>query len=583
MHRNERLTLVASLLLWIAYFLCLMHSYPMYISAQRGHSVAMIDALFPYFNLITLSLSLLCFGCVIYKIENKFLHTLLLTQFSLILWLTPFYLSGFVLSHDTLYHGGVSLYAPEVLNGTHTYFSDYLENYPVSFIFNWIFLNIIAVDMPTYGRLIFPSLIGVATAILMYNFASKLFDGRIALISTFLAIIGLYYVEIQVSPQSIGVMLVLTTVSLLYRGDAKSKIGSILPILVLIPTHPVHPLLLTVFLIAPAISQRLTHTSSRYVPFGVSYTLLVAAGWLAWALFHSVTVGAMPFVHTIYKVAAFSFAVDPMEAVNPTKTLFPLFEFLRTYILYSYAAVLFAFTLTNLNLNRIRSIKGTYRHLTRAPGLKRVMIFTFIILFFLLAYVLRTSTGEGGVNLVQRAIFYLFLSVCMFIASSFIGSIDKAASRSLKLLLVIVIGCWIATTAFVYPLASYSHTSYSAIPYSEGAGIEFLGRITLDSKSVFTYRPKDFVLTTRTGELNLIKLSEEKNKLPENLEEIVERSIDVAVFQRGLYYYSSNQDLSFEDNAYTRVYDAVSQSRVMNKVYTNPSYDIFMKVSLEGS
>ena len=565
--------LLASIVLWIAYLLCAMTGYGKYANAQMDDPLAMVDALFPCLNFISLSISILGFVCIVYKIENRYLHVLILTQFSLILWVTPFYLSGFVVSHDTLYHGGVSSYAPDVLRGGHTYFSGYLENYPMSFVFNWIFMNIIAADVPTYGRVVFPTAISVATAILMYNFVTKLLNSRVAFASTLLTIPALYAVEIQVSPQSIAVILVLTIVSLLYRSDAKSKMLSVLALLVLVVTHPLHPLLLAMLLVAPGIVEWLTHVRSG-VHFSF-YVLLLGVAWVAWALFNSTAMSFVPLLEGIYHVITFRFAVYPGEAVYPSRTLFPLFGFLRTYILFSYAAVAFGCGLAYLNLRRIGNTRAMYKGLISALGPKRLMLITSILVFLFLTFVLRTSVYEGGINLAQRSIFYLFLSLCIFIASTFDEVIHKPVSLGRKALLLVLICSWVAGIAYIYPLASYYDAGYSAIPYSEGVGIEFLRHIPSDS-AIFTWTLNDLALTSRAPRLELVWLPQDRSRLPQDLQQEVE-NIDAAIFQRGSYYYSINQDLSFQDNAYTRMHQAVSQSTTMNRVYSNPSYEIFVK------
>lgn len=544
-------------------------------SVSENH-FATIDALFPDLNLIGSSLALLCLGCTLYKIDNKYIQIMLLVQLSLALWVTPYFLSSYIEAHDVLYHGGASLYAPQALTGKDTYFSDYLQNYPVSFVLNWIFMNVTGTDLRAYGGLIFPTLAAIIFVVLMYFFASQLFCRRIAFLSTSLTIVGLYYVEHQLAPQTVGVVLVLTSVVLLNHPDPKSRILALLPMLVLVGTHPISPLLLAVFLVAPLIAKSVARETNHHVTPPVSYLVLLIVAWLAWAFFHAVTKGAIPLSAALYRTLGVLLFVQPSRAVLPAPTLYPFIGYLRTYFVYSYAMVYLVFFLTFLSLSRINSIPGVLRQLIIALGTKRIMLISCSVLFLLAAFALRTLPFGGGINLVQRALFYFYVCTSIFIASSFTRAISKKHFRA-SLLLIVLVGAWIGSAAFAYPVASYYSVAYSSVPYSQGVGIQFLNHSTLESKRVFSYRPDDLAfassMISRT-ETEIVYLPE--NRSMQSLQQFVHDSVDMVIIQHDQYYYYVDEDLSLTDNTYTRMNKALIESTVTNKVYSNPSFDIFL-------
>ncbi len=573
MRRAERIALGASFSLWIVYIFSLLLAYPKLLATLSINHFAAIDAIFPYLNLLAMTISLLCFVCALYRMENKYVQIELLIQLSLTLWVTPYFLSSYIMGHDILYHGGVSIYAPQALAGSHTYFSDYLEDYPMSFILNWIFMNVTTIDLPVYSRLIFPAFASMTYVVLMYSLASRFFERRIAFLSVCLTILGLYYVEIQMAPQTVGVMLVLTSVLLIFRSDLKSKILALLPISLLIGTHPESPLLLSVFLVASFVAARITHDYNYRKGYS-SFLILIIVGWLTWAFFHAVTMGGIPISKALVSIFQFAISLESTRTFLPNQTLFPLIGYLRTYFLYGYVLMYLGLLLTFLHLRALSSIPKLLKHLTVELGSGRVMFISCSAFFLLVAFFLRTSTGDLGINLVQRALFYFYLCMSIFIASSLIRMSSRNRSRA-KLLLLLLVGSWIGSTAFVYPIASYYAVAYNSVPYSQVVGIEFLSHSTLESKRVFSYRPNDLAFVSRTESIEIVY--QPQNASIQNLQGFVQKSLDVAVIQHDQYFYFADQDLSLSDNTFVRMNEVLINSPEMNMVYSNPSCQIFFR------
>lgn len=566
--RNELLICIGSATLWLCYVSTFLFSNSKYVNLQWGDFLAMIDALFPYFNLITLSLGLLCVACVIYKIENEYLRIELLVQSAITFWVTPFYLTGYVANPDTLFHGGVSAYAPQALSGTQTFFSNmYMAYYPGSFVFNWIFMNILGVDVPTYGRLIFPTLFSASIVLLIYLFGSRIFGRKIAFFSTFLTVLGLYYVEIHVSPDAVGEVLVLTTLCFIGLRNVKGLMLSIILVGFLVITHPESPLLLCVFLGAELLTQRAVGVYNKYASSLFSLMLVTMPLWFAWGLFNAITtVGTLAV--SISLVVSFLLGFRVNESLLPSSTLYPLFGMLRSYLLYSYGALALALAFWSIKIGRISRSRHPLRNLW--PNLYLILCAT---LFFLVTYLLRTTTA-GGINLAQRGIFYLIICLSLLIASPLANVIEGPSHRR-RLVIAVMIVFWVAANGFIYPLASYYAYAGGSYSHSEGLGTEFLTNINVDSNQILDFTPSEFTVVSMLPIIHFVVWHETEVASLKGV------CVDIAIFHRTDYFYSANQELSFSNNSYTRSYSAI-QSIAMNRIYSNPSYEVFTRPSSCG-
>lgn len=129
--------------------------------------------------------------------------------------------------------------------------------------------------------------------------------------------------------------------------------------------------------------------------------------------------------------------------------------------------------------------------------------------------------------------------------------------------------------AFAYPIVSYYPDAYDTVPYSQAVGIEFMTRVQFESKRVFSYKENDLALATKAKTIDIVNLPD--NRSTQNLQQLAQTSIDIAVIQQDQYFYFSDQDLSLTDNTYTRMAQVLVESTALNKVYSNPSCNIFLK------
>ena len=134
--------LILAVVAGLIYVLSIYIAYPTFQNTWLTDPLAEIHSLFPLYYIAILLVALLGLGCFIFRIGNKYLHILLLFMFAVMLWYTPYYLAGFARLVDTPAWVGVSMHIPEVLAGEQVFYSGYAQNYPGSFIYNYIFVNI---------------------------------------------------------------------------------------------------------------------------------------------------------------------------------------------------------------------------------------------------------------------------------------------------------------------------------------------------------------------------------------------------------------------------------------------------------
>ena len=230
-------TLIILLLAVVAgliYLLSIFLAYPVFQNTRLIDPLAEINSLFPLYYIAIALTALLGVGCLVWRIENKYLHILLLSIFAVMLWFTPYYLTGFVRLPDGPWHVGVALQIPQVLGGDAVAFSGYAWSFPGSFIYHHTFLNILGMEPTSYISMFFPFLCLLLFVLLCYVLAAKLFSHKVAFLSMLIAIPGLHYIQLHPSPHTIGLLLMLTALLLLTSRGAAAKVIAIMAIIVII-------------------------------------------------------------------------------------------------------------------------------------------------------------------------------------------------------------------------------------------------------------------------------------------------------------------------------------------------------------
>jgi len=481
------------------------------------------------------------------------------------LWYSPYYVSGYARDPDCVWHSSVALYIQEILNGMQFVVSDYARAYPGSFIFNYAALEITGTGVPTYARLVYPAFWIIAMIVSWYAFICKLFSQHVAFTSTLLAIPGLHFLHLHPSPESAGIILTLSALILLItRRDMKGKITGLLVILALLITHPVSPLILIVFLVATNAAGLLFRDVKA--PITILMPFLIGIGWFTWVIYYSVKIGFNILSGVIYpQIAELS-----LKGIARVAFVYPMISDLTVAIYFSYLAVAIVYFLFTVKVSYKASAKTkTIRQILTRAGYNNVLLLIVAFICLGLSYFILTVIGNRV--LIERSLTFFILTISVYIASNVISYVSKASSHMHKAKTWIprlLIGIWLTSLVLTYPIVAYSMDAFNSLPPSEGAGIKFLASQILSDK--------EYVSMMLPGQLALYSKPPTGYKFigfPPNLNWT---SPHIVVFCLTNYFYIAMRfDYSFTDNRYTQAYEQILASPRYNKIYSNPSCEVY--------
>ena len=124
-----------------------------------------------------------------------------------------------------------------------------------------------------------------------------------------------------------------------------------------------------------------------------------------------------------------------------------------------------------------------------------------------------------------------------------------------------------------FPLVNYSIDAYASFPISEEAGLKFLANYApLDTKT----------LTSTTGYQIALYCPYILTPVPLRSLSSLDRGDFFAFRLTGYYYVAMREELSFEDNWFTRYQSVVNTSRDFDRIYSSPTTAIFVKKQSDG-
>jgi hypothetical protein len=571
--RERRVITVILLLAAVATILYLVSiniAYPLFQNSQLADPLAELHSLFPLYYIAIGIVALLSAACFVYRIENRWIHILLLLLLAIMLWYTPNYLAGFTHRPDGPRNIGVALQIPQVLSGSTFPGYTYAVDYPTSYILDYTLINITGMEQLGYLDL-FPFICLCIFTMLCYAFASKLFSPLTAFITTLLAMIGLHYIVFHPSAHADGVLLLLTALVLLWRRDTPSIILTFLAIAAVIICHPISPLLLAVFLAAMLVanSSRRWDKSQAIV---VAMLAVCVGGWFIWPTL-PLAPGEPGIIEEIVKWAKeLQGYIFPGELqttqlasmgtpfiyegiYNLNRSVYILYGLLATsavgYIFYkSYSS---------------RQRKGLRDFFNQRGGLSQEELFMAISALALL--ILTALLTEKRHVLLERSLTFTILAIAGLVAS-IATRIYEPATRVVKRAIGPVMIAIILFLTLSFPVVTYSIDAYTSFPISEEAGLRFLASYApLETKTL---------ATTATGQMVLYQPNITS---PVHLRSpAASRRGDIFAFRMTGYYYAAmRHDLSFEDNWFTRYQDTVNRSDEYNRIYSSPTTVIFAK------
>jgi len=529
----------------------------------------MIQTLFPYYFVIIILFVILLLSVYWLKIENKWLQIIILIEFALVLWYTPYLMSGFSRLPDSLWHTGISTQIPEVIQGNLVQFSSpYPSHYVGSYIFNYQILTSSGMDSFSYSLFVFPLISIILIVLMWYIIVKKLFNEKVAYVSTIVGIPLLHYIELHPSPHTVGVILLMLGIFILVKvlnEKINYKIMAILIFLfiVVLITHPISSILFLFFFIS-VLGCRLG-SKVLYRKKGVSiFKSISTSVWLALIILLIFFVAILLWIPDIREIFYFgnteifgNAGGQSINFLNPfsiRKFIFPEITLL-SLLIYASLALFALITLISIFL-QVKSLNKKHKTKRFLEGLSRsgIAIICFAILSLALA-VMVVLLGHPT-TLIERGLMFFLLSISAFIISAWVV---KKSRKSLKRILITT-GCVFVVMS--YPIVGYSMESYINYPPSDDSGLYFLAnRIDLNGKDV---------------EMGFV--TQLASYIPSDIRFTVEGSMDIVVFRKADYFQTAiSKDLSFENNSYLQLYKEIDSSSNYSKVYTNPSFEIYVR------
>lgn len=585
---NEKVFVLVAILLGIFFSITTALAYSRYLDLRFTDALAMVHVLFPSYFLILFLQVLLCVVFAIRGAEKKHIHIIMLIELSLMLWFTPFYLSGFSRHTDGIYNTAVSAKLPEVLHGvspssTGPDFYRYANEYPGSFVFNYVAIQLANIDVFAYSRLIYPFFCAIAISVLWYIFTSRLFSPRVGFLATTIAMLGQASLpEIHPSPHSLGTLLVIAAAILLltFKGVKSTALGLVIAF-VCILTHPISPIILLFFLVAPYFAK--IFLSDSRVPLYPAGLAGIFSGWFAWAFYNSSgTAGTI--AQSIYDIVTLKFAARLEQvsgsAVSTTGAMFPtinLLDKILTLGLILLSLVLIFRVLVGLDFRK--GIKSLSRQIGKKMGFGKLLMLSTAFLCFVFAYLMVfANIAPGTGSYLERGYTWFVFTIATFIAAEITTSAPKRPhGASAKNYVRVFVLAWFLFVAIVYPIVAYQTESSSGYPPSEGVGLKFVASHAPLNETTISIFPASQLIPYVSSETHFYYPSYNVmfsvstfmgfGSLPPP---------DIIVFRRTTYFrVALTYDLSFDNNRYTRTIDQINNSTYYDKTYSNPSFDVY--------
>jgi hypothetical protein len=544
----------------ITYLISIQLAYPIFQNTRLIDPLAEMHVLFPLYYVAIVLIAVAGFFCFAWRINNKGIHLLLLFSLGIMLWYTPHYLAEFSHNPDVARDIGMAIRVPQILGGEANPYSWYCENYPSSYIFSWIFLNTTGIGPLNY-MLLFPALCICMFILLGYAFVSRLFISRIAFWALLLAIPGMHYAIFHASAHSLGLLLLFTSVVLLFHRGFAFRILTVFTIIATFICHPISPLLLSIFIAAALIVSYTGRIGKKQLVIA-AMLVVCFAGWFFWPSIQLTSVSS-----EVADNAALMY-----ERINPgglatTKEYLSRAPFIYANIhrLNIFVYVLYAFT-TGAGILYVIFREYTRRdslrsYLIKLGGLTRNQVFLIISAFALLVFTILLA--ETDHTMMERGLTFIILVLSCLISSISVGLYSSGVAH--KFISFVGLGMILFLT-LSYPVIAYSIEAYTNFPASEGAALEFIAKDVLFEKKTLTDDSSEqLVMYT----VDFIPVPPPEDEVSKGAEVVSFRSTDY-------YYTAMRHDLSFEDNSFTRYLEAVTNCVRYNKAYINPTTEIFV-------
>jgi hypothetical protein len=546
---------------------------PQYQNSAGTDPLAMIDVLFPSFWVVLGVFVGVCFYTFIQRGVPRWLHMLLLSQFALMLYYTPFLLSGFSWCPDSLWHGGVASYIPQILSGSQVAISDYAHAYPLLPISTYLVEQTFGVNIFDYSLYFYPVICTVLFAVLAYFFAYRMFGSKTAFLTMLFTLPTLHYIEMHVSPFSAGTIILLGALILSTYKSLLAVSLSILSFILLAIVHPISPLMLGVYFFSVfavnLIFRRRNGEGAQSTYFFLPQLVLISAIWVAWTTYAmTIYIGVQTSVMNLLNFSFLSRLFVASEfTIGQGGFIYSWIQNLSLLIYGIIFVLIFSGRLPSIRtLRSFFKIKSVFldffKKVFSSLTVKRMSLALSAVIYAAGGFLFFLTSGERF--LLGRGLLYFVLMGSMVIATYFVteGSRFYRAKTYLALGLVVFLVC-------TFPVISYSKESYNTFTPSADAGLQFLSsRVDLSQNSVSMTSSQQLASYANLSEgLDLVRFPP---NLANNEPDVIAMRIN------GFFLISMRNDLSFTDNGYTRLADRLEDGSDYSKVYSNSQFDVFL-------
>jgi len=218
-----------------------------------------------------------------------------------------------------------------------------------------------------------------------------------------------------------------------------------------------------------------------------------------------------------------------------------------------------------------KNIRARFSDSIHKIGYKNAVV--IITAFVYIAFTIVLVMISHAFVLIERGLSFFILLISLYIASNiyFFESPFKKKECELKVKKYISVGgvACLLLVVITFPIISYSIDAYNSYPPSEESGLEFLSTsVFLVNKTLYMGSPGQLnAYVSSTPNLTIRRMSS--------------KQLDIVVLrQSAYYYYSLRLDCSFEDNAYTRFENGITHNNTYDKIYTNPTFGIYVSQNI---
>jgi hypothetical protein len=472
---------------------------------------------------------------------------------AVILWYTPYAMAGLVKQTDTLWHMGTSMSMPEVLAGGSLPYSSYLSSFPLSFSFGYIVSQATGLDVVMLGNYLMPLIYICILVPLLFTVFRSFAGKNSAYLATLIGVGLMYHVSVHHSPQVVGTVLMLFSIMLVLKR--RYAVAAVIGLALLPVTHIISFALFLVFLLTYLLYERYAPMLSSKLDLGMlreRRTIMVVA-----ALISGMALAAILFRSYIstslsrFSIAGMpSFVWDNMVGVPWFKQITSI-QYLAMFAIMAHFAVKFILKARDQDDGLIKRI------FRMDPRMSIAFTFAWLCLA---AGLFIGMMGNSSVLIERGVTFFILFSALFIIArQADLSDVRTLLSRRSGKVVAIVI-----VLAFMtYPLGSYAIDAYNSFPSSEGAGLAFLA--------------DDIRISNATIDMSS----------PGQLNAYIEPGSNVSIGSLNSDYivwrlHAEYKDRLHDSNATMLKFDALDHNSSYNKIYSNPSFEVYVRTRGSG-